>query len=227
MIDLDELSRSKHVTKVFDSTPLAQSKIDVLLEFLLSVPTSLNIQASHYFIAASAPSRSRIAKAMNGGFEANQVKIDTASHVIVFCTRMDVPREHLTKVFEREHADHKFPDDEQEQRWREIVLAGLDMHIHDKKDLSHWLEKQTYMALGMMMMAAAAVEVDATPMEGFCAKALDAELGLRERGLTSTVLLALGKQDPADWILKVLKSRLPRSQTFTFLDDGDVRSSPG
>jgi nitroreductase / dihydropteridine reductase len=133
------------------------------------------VQACHYLIARSPASRARIAKSMEGGFEANRIKIDTASHVIVFCTRMELPPEHLEAVFTQEHADRKFPDDEQEQRWRGIVRRGLDMHVFDKRDLSAWLEKQTYLALGITMMAAAAAEIDVTPMEGFFAKILDEE----------------------------------------------------
>jgi nitroreductase / dihydropteridine reductase len=218
MIDLLQMARSGHVTKVFDGSVLSQDKVDVLLELLRSVPSSFNVQPCHYLVARSPAARARIAKSLKGGFEGNQVKIDTASHVIVFCTRMALSPEHVDAVFAQEQADRKFPDDEQEQRWRGIVRKGLDMHVYDKRDLSAWLEKQTYLALGIMMMAAAVADIDITPMEGFFTKTLDEEFGLPARGYTSTVLLSIGRRDPNDWILSVPKSRLPSVQLFTFLD---------
>jgi nitroreductase/dihydropteridine reductase len=218
MNDLKELIAKGHVTKTFDGSTLPADKIEAFLAFLHSTPASLNIQAIHYLVASTAEARARIAKSLVGGFEANAIKIESASHVLAFCTRMEVSDEHLAAVFDQEHADKKFPNDAQEQRWRDIVRGGLDMHIYDKRDLSHWLEKQTYLAMGMAMMAGAMLDIDVTPMEGFFAKSLDEEFGLREKGFTGTLLLAIGKRDPNDWILKVPKSRFPAAKIFTFLD---------
>jgi nitroreductase/dihydropteridine reductase len=54
-------------------------------------------------------------------------------------------------------------------------------------------------------------------MEGFDSRALDLELGLRERGLTSVVLAAFGRRSDKDFNGKLPKSRLPREQVFTFV----------
>jgi len=59
--------------------------------------------------------------------------------------------------------------------------------------------------------------VDATPMEGFDAAALDKELKLRERGLTSVVLVALGRRSEKDFNAGLPKSRLPKEALFTFI----------
>ena len=54
-------------------------------------------------------------------------------------------------------------------------------------------------------------------MEGFDAQLLDAELGLAERGLTSTVLVALGYRSGDDFNAKLPKSRLTEAALFTEL----------
>ncbi|MNV90975.1 Oxygen-insensitive NAD(P)H nitroreductase [compost metagenome] len=79
------------------------------------------------------------------------------------------------------------------------------------------MEKQTYLAFGTAMLGAAAHGLDATPIEGFDSKLLDAELGLREQGFTSVVLLSLGYRSEADFNAGLNKSRLPASTVFTFL----------
>ena len=63
------------------------------------------------------------------------------------------------------------------------------------------------------VIAAAFEEVDATPMEGFDADAVDAILGLREKGLRSVTLLPLGyRQADADWLVNLPKVRRPASE---------------
>jgi nitroreductase/dihydropteridine reductase len=131
---------------------------------------------------------------------------------------MSLPSFHLDDVAAQEHNDGRFPNAEIESRWRDLVKGGLASHEYDSKDLSHWMEKQTYLALGIALMTAAELGIHALPMEGFHPKVLDEELGLREMGYTSTVLLALGRQSPNDYIIGKPKSRLPQDRFFTVLE---------
>jgi nitroreductase/dihydropteridine reductase len=65
-------------------------------------------------------------------------------------------------------------------------------------------------------LAAAEQEVDSTPMEGFDPAAVDAILGLKERGLRSVVLMPLGYRDEAgDWLLPMGKVRKSRDTIVT------------
>jgi nitroreductase/dihydropteridine reductase len=59
--------------------------------------------------------------------------------------------------------------------------------------------------------------IDACPMEGFDAAALDLELGLAEQGLQSVVLLALGYSSAEDFNAKLPKSRLAADEVMTRL----------
>ena len=93
----------------------------------------------------------------------------------------------------------------------------VDMHRYELRDVPQWMEKQVYLALGGLLVSAAVLGIDATPMEGFDSRALDLELGLRERGLTSVVLAAFGHRSEQDFNAKLPKSRLPREQVFTFM----------
>jgi nitroreductase/dihydropteridine reductase len=217
MIDLVELANVSHLTKLFDGSVIAEEKMSLLRAVLRSAPSSLNIQATHYVIAASADSRGRMAKAVENGFELNRPKILTASHVIAFCSRINLPPSHLDDIAAHEHADGRFPSAELEERWRDLVKSDLEAHEYDAKDLSHWIEKQTYLALGIALMAAAELRIDAQPMEGFHRRVLDTELGLREMGYTSTFLLALGRRSPDDYLVRTPKSRLPEDRLFTDL----------
>ncbi|GAA0523144.1 hypothetical protein ACFV27_06795 [Streptomyces antimycoticus] len=41
----------------------------------------------------------------------------------------------------------------------------LNLRNYGYKDLNHWMEKQTYLAVGLTMMAAAELGNEATPLE--------------------------------------------------------------
>jgi len=71
------------------------------------------------------------------------------------------------------------------------------------------------MALGMTMMAAAELGVDATPLEGFDRASVDEAFGISESGYRTTVLLALGYPDTAKVYASPI-SRFDADQLFSF-----------
>jgi len=55
-------------------------------------------------------------------------------------------------------------------------------------------------------------------MEGFDSEALDKILGLREKGLRSTLLLPIGYKDvDKDWLVNLIKVRKPMEKLVTFI----------
>ena len=78
-----------------------------------------------------------------------------------------------------------------------------------------WNARQTYIALGVGLTAAAALEVDATPMEGFNPAALDEILGLADKNLASVTILVLGYRDAeADGLAGAAKVRKSADDLF-------------
>jgi nitroreductase/dihydropteridine reductase len=217
-MNLDELTETGHFPKVYDPNRCIPDDVfDKLLKFIYSIPTSVNAQCTHYIIASSPESRSRIADHMGNGFEFNVPKVRDASHVIALATRETLSNDYLDELHAKEVMDGKFPNEVLADQWRATVRMWIDLHRYDVKDLQHWMEKQTYLALGMSLMAAEELGINASPLEGFNSRTLDAELGLRKKGFTVTVLLALGYRHEADFYAKTPKSRLPMERHFTFL----------
>ena len=76
--------------------------------------------------------------------------------------------------------------------------------------------RQAYIGFGLALTAAAFEEVDATPMEGFDAAALDEILNLKEKGLRSVTIMPLGYRDAAnDWLVNLKKVRRDRKNFVT------------
>ena len=79
----------------------------------------------------------------------------------------------------------------------------------------HWAAKQAYIGLGTGIIAAASLEIDATPMEGFMPSKVDELLGLPEKNLRSVALLALGYRDnDNDFMAKTPKHRTKAEKFF-------------
>ena len=84
----------------------------------------------------------------------------------------------------------------------------VGLHRNDPRDMQAWMQKQVHLALGTLLLGAAALGIDATPIEGFDPQALDQELALNEKGLKSVVMVALGYRNAEDFNAKLPKSRL-------------------
>lgn len=81
-----------------------------------------------------------------------------------------------------------------------------------------WSAKQAYIGLGTGLIAAADLRVDSSPMEGFDAEKFDRILGLKEKNLSSVVLLALGYRDENnDWNEKLKKVRISTDEFATIV----------
>ncbi|MBK4987935.1 MULTISPECIES: oxygen-insensitive NAD(P)H-dependent nitroreductase NfsB [Pseudomonas] len=217
-MDTVSLAKRRYTTKAYDaSRRIPQATLDALLEQLRHSPSSVNSQPWHFVVVGSDEGKARLAKSTDADYAYNSPKLRDASHVIVFCARTTMTEAHLDAVLAQEATDGRFRDEQARAAQNNSRRHYVDLHRHDLKDIQHWMEKQTYLALGTALLGAAAYGLDATPMEGFDSKRLDAELGLRERGLTSVVMLCLGYHGEADFNAGLSKSRLPAEQVFTFL----------
>ncbi|MCX4538255.1 nitroreductase family protein (plasmid) [Streptomyces sp. NBC_00841] len=215
-MDLDKLM-NKHLTRAFDlSKTIPEETLQQLLRFLRSAPTSVNIQPNHFYVLATAEGKKQLTDNLGERFQDNSEKILNASHTIILTTRADVPESHLEDVFNKESADGRFPDPAKNALWQSMTRDFLNLRNYSYKDLNHWMEKQTYMVLGMTMMAAAELGVEATPLEGFDPTSVDKAFKIRETGHTTTVLLTLGYPDPAK-VYNSPISRFEADRLFTFV----------
>lgn len=210
-MDIARFALSRHTCKAYDPTrKIPPEQVEQLKTLLRFAPSSVNSQPWHFIVASSEEGKARIARAaQHGAYTANGQKILNASHVVVFCARTALDEAHIAALLAQEEADGRFPTPEGREMQNKGRNYYINLHRFDAKDTQHWMGKQVYLALGTLLLGAAALEIDATPIEGFDARILNEELGLREKGLTSVVLAALGYRSPEDFNAKLPKSRLP------------------
>lgn len=215
---LNEAVINRHTVKAFDSgKTLPESQIESLLSVLRNSPSSVNSQPWHFVVASTADGRAAIAKSTAGAFAYNEPKVLNASHVIALCMHTDMDEQHLNNILAQEEQDGRFVAEGSKAGQDKSRRSYVDIHRYELRDMPQWMEKQVYLALGGLLLGAAVLGIDATPMEGFDQHTLDIELGLREQGLTSVVLVSLGVKSDKDFNAVLPKSRLPREQIFTFI----------
>ena len=211
-------AKKRHTAKAYDTERrIPEDVMQQVYGLLRNSASSVNSQPWHFIVANTPEGRARIAKATQGSYGYNAAKVNDASHVIVLCTRIDMDEAHLEAVLDQEERDGRFRD-AQARAGQDATRRGyVNQHRYGTKDVAQWLEKQVYLALGTALVGAATLEIDATPMEGFDQKILDAEFGLNEKGLSSLVLVSFGYSSAADFNAGLPKSRLTQEATFTFI----------
>jgi len=215
---LNDAVARRHTVKAFEGgKSLPQDEIETLLNVLRNSPSSVNSQPWHFVVASTEAGREQIAASTDGAFAYNSPKVRNASHVIALCIRTDLDEAHLQNVLAQEDADGRYAKPESKANNDMVRRSYVDMHRYESRDVPQWMEKQVYLALGGLLLGAAMLGIDATPMEGFDPRALDQALGLREKGFTSVVLVSLGYRSAADFNAALPKSRLPRDEIFTFI----------
>ncbi|GGZ05106.1 oxygen-insensitive NAD(P)H nitroreductase [Pseudoduganella plicata] len=215
-MNIVEKAAQRHTVKAFDPARKVPDEIVAQLRMLLRLaPSSVNSQPWHFVIAATEEGKEKIARAAEAGFQYNASKIRTASHVVVLATRVAADDAYLETLLTQEERDGRFVNEAAKTSGRGARTLFTDIHRYNQKDVAQWYEKQTYLALGTLLLGAATLDVGATPMEGFNAEVLDKELGLREKGYSATVIVSLGYSGADDFNAKLPKSRLPAEMLFT------------
>jgi len=217
-MDILSAARKRHTAKAYDTERrIPEEVMQQIYELLRTSASSVNSQPWHFVVANTPEGRARIAKSTQGGYAYNTSKVVDASHVIVLCARIDMDEAHLEALLEQEAKDGRFRDDAARAGQDAGRRGYVNQHRFGDKDVAQWLEKQVYLALGSALLGASTLEIDATPMEGFDRKILDAEFGLSEQGLSSLVVVSFGYSSPADFNKALPKSRLSQETTFTFI----------
>ncbi|HXD76601.1 MAG TPA: nitroreductase family protein [Puia sp.] len=192
----------RYATKRMTGERVSAEKVNAILEAARLAPTASGLQP---FVILSISDRGLLEKIKP--IANNQPQITEGSHVLVFAAWDDITAGHISQVFDLVTRERSLAADALDSY--KSRLAGYFEGM-SKDERFNIAARQTYIAFGVAIVAAAEQAVDATPMEGFRPEALDELLGLREKGLRSVCLLTLGYRDAAnDWLAGQKKVRRP------------------
>jgi nitroreductase/dihydropteridine reductase len=195
----------RYATKVFSKKKIPQKDLDELLETLRLAPSSFGLEPWKFIVVSDEKTREKLREAAWG-----QSQVTDASHLIVLCIRKNLDEKYVKNFIERMAKTRNTTTDS---------LKGYEKMLLDFVNgmtpaaIEEWSKKQVYLALGVLLTAAAQKRIDAGPMEGFNPAKFDEILGLKD--VKSTVICALGYRGE-DKYAAAKKVRLDRKDAFVF-----------
>jgi nitroreductase len=190
----------RYATKKFDPTKKIAPDLWAKLEqAAVHAPSSYGLQPWKFIVVTDPEMRKELHPVSYG-----QAQILDASHLVVFAaknppTPADVDA-HVARIAQVRGA----PIESLEEH-KQRMLGSLSRM--DAAQAHRWAARQTYIALGVFLAAAAMMGVDACPMEGFQPEKYDEILGLKAKGLGSVVIATAGYRSSEDKYAEVAKVR--------------------
>jgi nitroreductase len=201
--------RRRYATKKFDAKKKIDAPLwDALEEALVLSPSSTGLQPWKFFVIDDPALRARLRPASHG-----QAQITDADRLVVFAARKDLAAADVERHIARIAHVRKVPVDSLDG-FKQMILGVLS---RPKAEVQAWAARQVYIALGNFLAAAAALGIDACPMEGFDPAKCDEILGLHEKGYTAVVLAAAGYRAVDDGYAALPKVRFERSDVVVHL----------
>jgi nitroreductase/dihydropteridine reductase len=171
--------QERYTTKKYDQTKkISSEKIEELKEILRLSPSSVNSQPWKFIFVTDQEIRNKLAKVSMH----NAAKVENCDTVIVF-SRIDNLElfENQLKVSPHPIAFEYYKN-----------LASTQ----SVEQIKAWLDRQVYLALGVLLSACAEMKIDSTPMEGIEPEEYDKILGLKD--YHAIVAVAIGYRDVED-----------------------------
>lgn len=197
----------RYATKKFDPTrKVSDADLDTIVEAIRMTPTSFGLQPYHFYIVEN-PSVKEELRAVAW----NQEQLTTASHVIVFAARTDLMA-NKDEYFDFMSGGN--PEVRAQMKGFEDMLTGAINGKIANGTVLDWAARQTYIAHGFAMAAAAELEIDSCPMEGADFDAVGRILSLPETE-KALVMLPIGYRAEGEGPRSPEKVRFSKEVLFT------------
>ncbi|MEN0052334.1 MAG: NAD(P)H-dependent oxidoreductase [Mucilaginibacter sp.] len=208
-MELQELLKWRYATKAMNGQKVDKEKVERILEAIRFAPSSNGVQPYELIVVTNPELRAKLRPVCN-----NQSVVTDSSHLVVFAAWENITEEHINNVLNDvldERGNYPGVDD-----FRAYLLQTYRSQSTDQNFIH--AARQAYIGLGFGLLAGANEGVDTTPMEGFDPAAVDEVLGLREKGLKSVLMMAIGYRDvEKDWLVNMKKVRRPNASFITEL----------
>lgn len=197
----------RYATKVFDpERSIPGETWEALLDSLVLAPSSFGLQPWKFLVIEDAGCRQRLR-----GNSWNQGQVTDADKLVVLATRTEMTRDDIDRWITRLSAV-------QGQTIAELgglagIIEGFCQRMSPEKQ-HEWNLRQTYIALGQFMTAAAVLGVDTCPLEGIDPEGYDHELGLIGSGYATACACAAGYRADGDHTAARPKARFPREEVI-------------
>ncbi|RRQ47290.1 NAD(P)H-dependent oxidoreductase [Chryseobacterium sp. SC28] len=199
----------RYSVKKFDGKKIPSEKLNNILEAGRLSVSSQGLQPYHLLVVEN---EATIQKLVPAFYNPSQIK--TCSHLIVLVSKTNINKAYVDNYFSH-IINERGVTLEQLSAFRKNINVLLETLT--PKEMESWAEKQSYIVLGSLIMAAALEQIDSCPMEGFKADLLEEFLDVDKKSEKITVVLALGYRAADDPFQDFKKVRKPADKFIKFL----------
>jgi len=207
----------RHATKVFDpSKKISKEDFEIILEAGRLSPSSLGFEPWRFLVIQNMDIREKLKENSIG----LQGQAPTASHLVILLARKDAKAEsaYVQNLLKNVKGISEHIVGDMTNSYKNFQEFDLKLY-ESERALFDWASKQTYIALGNMLTAAALIGIDSCPMEGFnvdkVTEILENEGLLDSKTFGVSVMAAFGyrSQEP-----EFEKSRQSREEIVQWID---------
>ena len=176
----------RHACKIFDENKkISDEEITYILETGRTSPSSFGMEGWKFLVITNEAFKAKIRP-----FCWDQVQVTSCSHLVIVLAAIDNVKVESGEVKKR-FARRDMPQ-ENLDTYMNVYAQHLEKTLSSDENIYHWTAKQSYIALGNMMTAAAYIGVDSCPIEGYDKEKLEALLELDTTKWQLSVVLPLG-----------------------------------
>ena len=186
---LDSL-KWRYAVKKMNGNKIPEATMNTILEATKLAPSSFGLTPYNIIVVEDDETRKKLQPHFY-----NQSQVGDSSALVIFATWNSITDKEVAQYMQ-EIAEERGVPVESLNDFAGYINGSIKNLTQEQ--LQIWAAKQTYIALGFALVAAATEEIDATPMEGFMPDAVDEALGLKALGLHSAVAVTLGYRDAAN-----------------------------
>ena len=200
----------RYATKKFDATKkISAADLAFLKEAIRLSTSSYGLQPYKVFIVENPELRAKLVAASYG-----QAQVADASHLLVFANELNFGAAGIDQFASTICKTRELPL-EAIQGYVDYMKGNITGLPEEVRNI--WTSKQTYLALGNLLNAAAELKIDVTPMEGFIPAQVNEILGLDKLGLNASLLAPIGYRHEEDATQHYKKVRKSNEELFITL----------
>lgn len=159
--DFTKAMNFRHACKIFDETKkINDEEMHYILEAGRKSPSSFGMEGWKFLVITNEDLKATLRPACW-----DQVQVTSSSHLVIILAAIDnvkVESGEVEKRFKRRDMPQESLD-----AYMGIYAKHLEKTLSSDENIYNWTSKQTYIALGNMMTAAAYIGIDSCPIEGF------------------------------------------------------------
>jgi nitroreductase len=197
----------RHACKIFDDTKkISDEDMLNILEAGRKSPSSFGMEGWKFLVITNEALKAKIRPVCW-----DQVQVTSSSHLVIILAAINnvkVESGEVKKRFTRRDMPQESLD-----FYMDIYAQHLEKTLSSNDNIYHWTSKQTYIALGNMMTAAAYVGIDSCPIEGFEKEKLEEILKLDTSKWQVSVVVPFGYRLNA----QSTQLRLPFDEVVEFI----------